>query len=70
MKYSFIILTLMYVWRGDLSIMYIERLGVGFMYYFEDVTTWYQSVPGLNTLGTCEVVSTTVGLSRLLETYV
>ena len=36
--------------------------------YFEGVTTWYQSVPGLNTFGTWEVISITMGLSRLLET--
>ena len=38
--------------------------------YFEGVTTWYQSVPGLNTLGMWEVISTIMGLPRLLETYV
>ena len=68
MEYSFVILALMYVWNCDFSIVYMEQLDVGIMYYFEDVTTWYQSVPGLNTLGTREVVSTTMGLSRLLET--
>ena len=35
---------------------------------FEGVTTWYQSVPGLNTLGTWEVISITMGSSRLIET--
>ena len=40
----------------------------GFYVFFEGVTTWYQSVPGLNTLGTWEVISITMGLSRLLET--
>ena len=35
---------------------------------FEGVTTWYQSVPGLNTLGTWEVISITLGSSRLIET--
>ena len=34
---------------------------------FEGVTTWYQSVPGLNTLGTWEVISITMGLSRLVR---
>ena len=43
---------------------------MGFMYFFDGVTTWYQSVPGSNTLGTWEVISITMGLSRLLETYV
>ena len=38
--------------------------------FYEGVTTWYQSVRGLNTLGTWEVISITMGLSRLLETYV
>ena len=38
--------------------------------YVEGVTTWYQSVLGLNTLGAWEVISITMGLSRLLETYV
>ena len=37
-------------------------------YIFEGVTTWYQSVPGLNTLGTWEVISITMGSSRLIET--
>ena len=32
------------------------------------VTTWYQSEPGLNTLGSWEVVFTTVGLLRLVRT--
>ena len=32
--------------------------------YFEGVTTWYQSIPGLNTLGTWEVISITLGSSR------
>ena len=41
---------------------------MGFMYYFEGVTTWYQSVPGSTTLGTWEVISFTMGLSRLIET--
>ena len=36
--------------------------------FFEGVTTWYQSVPGSNTLGTWEVISITMGLSRLVET--
>ena len=36
--------------------------------YFEGVTTQYQSVQGLNTLGTWEVISITMGLSRLFET--
>ena len=49
--------------------MFMEGSDVGIMYYFEGVTTWYQSVLGSNTLGTREVVSTTMGLSRLLETY-
>ena len=40
---------------------------MGFMYYFEGVTTWYQSVPGSNTLGTWEVISITMGLSRLIR---
>ena len=35
---------------------------------YEGVTTWYQSVPGLNTLGTWEVISITLGSSRLIET--
>ena len=39
-----------------------------YCYYFEGVTTWYQSVPGSNTLGTWEVISITMGLSRLVET--
>ena len=43
---------------------------MGFMYYFEGVTTWYQSVPGSNTLGTWEVIRITIGLSRLIETSV
>ena len=37
-------------------------------FIFEGVTTWYQSVPGSNTLGTREVVSTTMVLSRMIET--
>ena len=40
----------------------------GFMYYFEGVTTWYQSILGSNTLGTWEVISITMGLSRFIET--
>ena len=36
--------------------------------YFEGITTWYQSVPWSNTLGTREVVSTTMGSARLIET--
>ena len=36
--------------------------------FFEGVTTWYQSVPGSNTLGTWEVIRITMGLSRLIET--
>ena len=35
---------------------------------FEGVTTWYQSVPGLNTLGTWEVICIALGSSRLIET--
>ena len=38
------------------------------LFFFEGVTTWYQSVPGSNTLGTWEVISITMGLSRLIET--
>ncbi|KAF5934917.1 hypothetical protein HYC85_026046 [Camellia sinensis] len=34
----------------------------------QGVTTWYQSVPGSNTLGTWEVISITMGSSRLIET--
>ncbi|KAF5932581.1 hypothetical protein HYC85_028752 [Camellia sinensis] len=34
-------------------------------YHFQGVTTWYQSVPGSNTLGTWEVIRITMGLSRL-----
>ena len=41
---------------------------MGFMYSFEGVTTWYQSVPGSNALGTWEVIRITMGLSRLIET--
>ena len=44
-------------------------LFVGFnVIIFEGVTTWYQSVPGSNTLGTWEVIRITMGLSRLIET--
>ena len=32
------------------------------------VTTWYQSEPGLNTLGSWEVVFTTVGVLRMVRT--
>ena len=31
------------------------------------MTTWYQSEPGLNTLGSWEVVFTTVGLLRIVR---
>ena len=41
---------------------------MGFMYFFEGVTTWYQSGPGSNTFGTWEVIRITMGLSRLIET--
>ena len=41
---------------------------MGFKYYFEGVTTWYQSVPGSNTLGTREVIRITMGLCCLIET--
>ena len=41
---------------------------LGIMYYFEGIITWYQSVPGSNTLGTWEVIRITMGLSRLIET--
>lgn len=53
-----------------ISPMFMVIMSVWVMYYFEGVTTWYQSVPGLDTLGTWEVVSSTMGSSRLLETYV
>ena len=32
------------------------------------MTTWYQSEPGLNTLGSWEVVFTTVGLLHVVRT--
>ena len=41
---------------------------MGFIYYFEGVTTWYQSVSGSNTLGTWEVIRIIMGLSRLIKT--
>ena len=37
-------------------------------YIFEGVSTWDQSVPGVKTLGTWEVISITLGSSRLIET--
>ena len=40
---------------------------MGIMYYFEGVTAWYQSVPSSNTLGTWEVISITMGLSRFIR---
>mgnify|MGYP003702537807 CR=1 FL=1 len=46
--------------------MHVIDIYNGFI--FEGVTTWYQSVPGLNTLGTWEVISITLGSSRLIET--
>ena len=46
----------------------IACLVMSFMFYFEGVTTWYQSVPGSKTLGTWEVIRITMGLSRLIET--
>ena len=49
-----------------LLLMHVNLIYDGF--YFEGVTTWYQSVPGLNTLGTWEVISITMGSSRLIET--
>ena len=42
--------------------------GDGFYVLFWGVTTWYQSVPGSNTLGMWEVIRITMGLSRLIET--
>ena len=52
----------------NFAIMFMCLSNESLMLYFEGVTTWYQSVPGLNTLGTWEVVNTTMGLSHLLET--
>ena len=48
-----------------LIILHVNIIYYGFI--FEGVTTWYQSVPGLNTLGTWEVSSITMGSSRLIE---
>ena len=55
-------------WNGWFLLYQCMSKEMGFVYYFEGVTTWYQSVPGSNTLGTWEVVRFTMGVSRLIET--
>ena len=56
---------------NEIILCFLISMHVNIIYYgfnLEGVTTWYQSVPGSNTLGTWEVISITMGLSRLLET--
>ena len=50
--------------------LFILVFTVELLYYFGGATPWYQSLPGLNSLGTWEVVFTTMGLSRLIEIFV
>ena len=54
------------IWNFYIS-MHVYIVGFDVI-FFEGVTTWYQSVPGSNTLGTWEVIRITMGLSRLIET--
>ena len=58
--------TLMNNSNDSISLIKACQCYVRYGFNFEGVTTWYQSVPGLNTLGTWDVISITVGSSRLI----